>query len=750
MAPVAQSDIDMDSHTSDMASHDSQLHRQFSEPIRALSTSTQDSQSPSPMTIPKSKCAWCGKYFQYSDDDPVSQNEALKEHIATVHPHIAKFSMYGGAADEEKEQSYDIDEQPEDDIAPTAPETEADEVPEAEEDSLLETADDGLLEAAEATETYDDNENDQNGLDGEVLEAEGDGEGHEGESDLALFNQLHEFSRQEDSVSLEKRVHNLWNLHDIGKFSGDFETKSGNLDVTWMEIFNDPKRGKKRDASEPLVRPDPYKKEKVSKGEFLEISPLESFLVQLRDPELRPSDELYAITENVANVLKVWQDEYLAIEKLYKHATRHNVKPTSDPRKLERREVFEDKKEAMLYGYKHETKEDKVRNQNPFVQGGFKPTPAQFRKMTTKAGLNNPNPDGWPTIVKFGVEHVPKFQNPPREEFVGKATRKRKAAELEAANKANETDEAPVQSPTPVEAEEPLAKRRTRARRAGEPEAGSPAPARASARGRGRGRGRGAARGVSRAASEVPQPAAPVAPARSIGRGHGREAAAPTAGPLQSRPAAAQLAPIEPAPSGGPATATPVSTPTGVAQDEFLDPAEKARREKIANSKNPKRTEAMLNHWARFNREGRTRNPKRSKAQIEADRAAEAAKKAIEPPKTVGKKKRSDSPVFGGPARVDGGIAPAQGSAMPLSASLAPGPPGPHPQLAPMPPVRGSMAPYAPIDPRAVAFPPGPPGPHGPLQPPPPQPYHTPYPDLYFPYGAAAARLPPPGHTRPA
>ncbi|KAB8232255.1 uncharacterized protein BDW43DRAFT_320208 [Aspergillus alliaceus] len=746
MAPVAHSDIDMDSHTSDMASHDSQLRRQFSEPIHARSTSTH-SPSPSPMTTPRAKCAWCGKSFESTNDDLISQNEALEEHIATMHPHIAKFSMYDGAADEEKEQSYGLDEQLEDDTALTAPATEADDALEAEEDSLMEIPDDGVLEGAEAIETYDDNENDQNDVDGPEVEA--DGEGNEGESDLALFNQLHEFSRQEDSVSLEKRIHNLWNLNDIDKFSGGFEEISDNLNATWTKVFNDPKRSKKRDAFESFVRPEPYKTAKVSRGEFLEISPLEDFLVQLRDPELRSSDELYAITENVANVLKVWQDEHLAIEKLCKHATRQNVKPTSDPRKLERPEVFEDKKEAMLYGYKHETKEDKVRNQNPFVQGGFKPTPAQFRKMTAKAGPNNPNPDGWPIIMKFGVEHVPRFQNPPREEFVGKATRKRKAAELEAANKANETDEPLAGTPTPGEEEAPV-KRRTRPRRAGETDTqytGSPAPTRASTRGRGRGRGRGAARGMSRAASEAPQPVAPVAVARPTGRGHGRETAAP-AGPLQSRPATTQLAPIEPAPSGGPATATPASTSAGVARDELLDPAEKARREKIANSKNPKRTEAMLNHWARFNREGRTRNPKRSKAQIEADRAAEAARKAVEPPKTVGKKKRSDSPVFGGSARTDAGIAPAP--ALPAPASLAPGPPGPHPQLAPMPAVRGSIGAYGPIDPRAVApFPPGPPGTHG-LQQPSPQPYHTPYPEIYFPYGAAAAGLPPPGHTRPA
>ncbi|KAK1149380.1 hypothetical protein N8T08_006603 [Aspergillus melleus] len=746
MAPVAQGDTEMDSHTSDMASQDSPLRRQFSEPLHGLSASTQASPSPSPVPQ-KSTCDWCGEDFESSRKD------ALKQHIATVHPQIAKRSYNEAVNGTHPYDTDDADDADDDDEENAALDDQMGDVEEAEaedeEEDTIEATENGIAESGEATATYE-NENDQNDIDEEEAGVDGDAEGPEGESDLALSNQLHEFSREQDSVTLEKRLHNLWNIHDIRRFSTDYDETYADLEKNWAHVFDDAKRAKQRDPSDSFSRPEPYRKPKVAKGEFLEITPLEDLLAQLRDAEKRSQDELYAITENVAHVLKAWQDEYLAIEKLHRVATRHNVKQPSGPRKLDRREVFEDKKEAMLYGYKHDPKEDKVGNQNPFVQGGFKPTPAQARKIIAKSSLHSsePNPDGWPTISKFGVEHVPKFQNPPREDFVGKATRKRKAAELEAA-KANETDDALVESPALADPDaENAGRRRTRTRRsAAEAEFQSPVPTRGSTRGRGRGRGRGAARAGSRAGSEAPQSEAAAGPARASARVPGREGVAPTSGLLQARTATSQLAPLEPAPSGAQARASPAAIIIAAEghPDSALDPAEQARRDKIANSKNPKRTEAMLNHWARFNREGRTRNPKRSKAQIEADRAAEAARKATEPPKIVGKKKRLSSPTFGDTPNTDLGLAAAP--TLPAPASLAPGPPGPHPQLAPMPAPRGSMPPYAPIDPRTVA--PFPPGPPGPLQPPPPQPYHTPYPDFYNFYGAPGAGMPHAGRARP-
>ncbi|PWY72362.1 hypothetical protein BO70DRAFT_117062 [Aspergillus heteromorphus CBS 117.55] len=643
MAPVPQIEAEMDSHTSDMASQDSPLRRQFSEPIHARSTSTQASPSPSPVTH-RSKCTWCGKYFE-SINGSESKNDALKEHIATVHPHIARFAMYDGADDE----SHADDQADEESAVAGGSEVEDDDIE-------AEVTENGVTVGYEKEQ-----------------ELNGD-EPADGPDADALSNQLHEFSRDQDPVSLDQRLHNLWNIHDMKNFT-DYLDRSLPLDEAWAVVLQHEaqakedrekakeeraqakeERAKKRVAAAFGKRPEPYRKSRTSKGEFLEISPLEDFLGPLRDAELRTSEELYAITENTAYALKAWQDEYLAIEKLHKLATRHTAKPVSDPRKLQRPQVFEDKKEAMLYGYKWEAKEDKVGNQNPFTQGGFKPTPAQFRKMSAKIGPNHPNPDGWRTVKKFGEEYVPKFQNPPREEFVGKATRKRKAAEMEAANKEAALSGSEVETPVVTDNEEQAARRRTRGRRPGTEGDEPPAPTRTATRGRGSGRGRG--RGGSRlgASAEASHRASP----------------SPGLGSLQARPPPAQLAPLEPAPS----TIMPTASETGGSPEVEGDLAEVARRQKIANSKNPKRTEAMLNHWARFNREGRVRNPKRSKAQIEADRAAEVVRKSSELTKPPKIKKKSDGGMY--EARPNPGLAPA-----PMPASIAPGPPA-HPQLAPM------------------------------------------------------------------
>jgi hypothetical protein len=51
----------------------------------------------------------------------------------------------------------------------------------------------------------------------------------------------------------------------------------------------------------------------------------------------------------------------------------------------------------------------------------------------------------------------------------------------------------------------------------------------------------------------------------------------------------------------------------------------------------------MIIHWAKFNSEGRTRNPKRTKAQIEAARAEAEKRGEAFPKPTSAKKKKVDS-----------------------------------------------------------------------------------------------------------
>jgi hypothetical protein len=151
---------------------------------------------------------------------------------------------------------------------------------------------------------------------------------------------------------------------------------------------------------------------------------------------------------------------------------------------------------------------------------------------------------------------------------------------------------------------------------------------------------------------------------------------------ISPMPEATFPAPLPPAP-------TPGRTPT-------VEDPEEARRQKILNSKNPKRTKAMLDHWERFNREGRIRNPKRSKAQIESDKAADETRKTKDTP---GRRHGGTPPLAPLPTgnlapKAPMGLAPMVG--MP---SLVPVPvPGPGPTL-PSLSMYGAHNPYAPQQP---------------------------------------------------
>ncbi|KAJ9296726.1 hypothetical protein DTO271G3_4925 [Paecilomyces variotii] len=785
MAPAAQDDIDVGSRASDFESQDSPLRRQFSEPLHPLSNSMRASPSPTP-SIHRAKCSLCGKIFESTDEDPYAHEDALHDHIAAVHPQKAKFASYDGAGDDDEEEAEAEAEyvEMEDEHA-----DEADNIIEEDEDAGETPADGTPADETPAINTP---------LDETPID----------DPDVALSNQLHEFSRHQQTASVEKRLASFWNIHDVRNFSFDFDDEVADLEHTWDYVYRESKRTKKRDSPELPNRPGPYESPSAAKGEFLKITPIEAFLELLRDPESKSHDELYAVTCNVAHALKVWQDEYLAIDRLSKEASRHMLKKTANPRKTENPDVFEDKKESMLYGYKYDPKEPKISNQDPFVQGGFKPTAAQMRKMTAQAGPDNPNPDGWKPVVKFGVEHVPRFQNPPIEHHEGKATRKRKAALLEAAAAAKATespeaaaaaDDEPAPAPEPEkETEAPPAKRQTRSR-GGKNAATrevlqtqtappSPAPSR---RGGYAGRGGRRARGVS----STPQPP-PVTPARASARTSTRIPGTATIQPpvpLQARPSPAPTAtpappaqPIAPATSAAPVAATPTAAPTnGVlgGTDATLDPVELARRQKIANSKNPKRTEAMLNHWAKFNREGRIRNPKRTKAQIEADRAAEATKKtATEQPKPGSRKRKSSgAPTTPTSAASTPGIAPAttpvvNGGPPVKKTKLEPAvsqpvQPMPAPNTLPLPPANAILRPYGPHDPITIIphgyasgppvnLPPPPPQshpqghpvshapPHPQSHPPPPHMAYAPHPgypgDYYYHHFVPAHHPPPP------
>ncbi|KAI9816703.1 MAG: hypothetical protein M1832_004991 [Thelocarpon impressellum] len=89
------------------------------------------------------------------------------------------------------------------------------------------------------------------------------------------------------------------------------------------------------------------------------------FLAALEDPDGRTTAALYEITENAANVLKEWQDEWMEIENRVARATQ--AKPR-DPRAPIDPVTYEDQKEAALYGFRWDPHPAKRGNQDPFTQ----------------------------------------------------------------------------------------------------------------------------------------------------------------------------------------------------------------------------------------------------------------------------------------------------------------------------------------------------------------------------------------------
>ena len=675
MAPIPRADLDGDNPSSDIGdSQDSPLRRQFSEPFRPQSTSTQISQSPEP--IPRRlKCDWCGKLLMLPNDADISEEDVLNDHINEAHPKSINFSGYDGAddgaeelADEGADETYDENGDLQDDDA-----IEQDE-------AIIQVAkpEDGEAQDEDGEEiTVELTTDDTNGT---LPTAIQDNVSHMPETKRDLLDWLsnprtgypEEYRAREAEwrrPDVKNRLDRFWNVHDANKFSPNYDQEAAKCESSWDNAFHDPSKTKKRDAPDPAFHPLPYKKPKVDRGQFLEVQAreIDELVNMLRNPEKYTPEELYALTQTAAFVLKSFQDEYLTLDDLYLKAHRHKRdEPSYQTRRHqmqghkkkggaplahvnEDKADFEDKKEAMLYGYKHNyfstnTPLAPIRTQqDPFVQGGFVPTPAQARKMIAKKKeTGDLNPDGWPAMKKHGVEYHPQMYEPRREPLVPKVTRKRKAAEVEAPTKTTDAEDTQNESADGDETDEDNhpAKRRTRGRGGKTVAAESTHSDTNSRRGFGPGRGRGRGRGrgglgrlgSSRATFEVTP-----APTQPSVRGRGRRGASSLAS-SSLPPAETSFQAVEPVATESPVESAPTSAKKEALSAEAI---EEARRQKIANSKNPKRTKAMLDHWDRFNREGRIRNPKRSKAQIEQDRTVDGA--ADEVPNPTGHSKRSPS-----------------------------------------------------------------------------------------------------------
>ncbi|KAJ5691043.1 hypothetical protein N7488_011778 [Penicillium malachiteum] len=806
MAPFPRADlIDMDHPSSDVGDsqdQDSPLRRQFSEPFRPQSTSTQISQSPEPLA-PKIKCDWCGKLLELPNDHSISAKDLLHSHIASSHPRSNSFG-YDGAddedddvdADEEIDVNDDVDVDGEGDVDDDLEiEGDIDEELDLEQDEPMNDAqfEEGE-EAYQAEEGEDAELGDDAAVDDveELLADEAEDQGFEDpqlktesatpfEHDNDAPNELSQNASVSNNIGqqapeeqrdlmdwlanpqtgypeeyrrrlaewqeadIKKRLPGLWNVNKATKFSDDYEKQMEKAEASWKSAFNDP--SKKIDGSESMTRPSPYTETETSTGQFLELGEFDDLVAMLKRPNSLTPEQLYAATEAAAVAMKAWQDEYLALDKLYNAAHRHNRGPVPATAKREQmlghkkrtnhplanvpqdERDFAERHEAALYGYKYNYNHRNTLEsiswipQDPFVQGGFVPTAAQARKMATKVAPGERNPDGWTPIVQHGVEFVPKMYQA-RSEPVQKITRKRKAVEVETAKSESDDDQSDKGDETEDDNQHPP-KRRSRGRGGRRnnfepyqpPEPPTSAPrGRGGARSRGRGRGRGgpaSGRTISSRASQEAPAQTTLTPTSTRGRGRrgASNISTPQARPVEEVVTAASMPEISPMPE--PASPPPRATPVPK-RDATAEEIEEARRLKIANSKNPKRTKAMLDHWERFNREGRIRNPKRSKAQIEQDRQVDDKKTDVSRPQGRRRKSPSLVPI------PTGNLAPK----VPAVAHQMPGPLAPGPTLPPI-----GMPQYAPPNPFVA-------------HPQPSMPHYAAYP---YQYGMGHLPGPPPG-----
>ncbi|OKL59713.1 hypothetical protein UA08_05430 [Talaromyces atroroseus] len=640
--------------SSDWANERSDLpvaKRHCSEPARAHqgfnTHSIETSLSPPPSIHHQIKCPWCAKDFEAPAHGAASEYDVLKEHLAVMHPQIANLSAHDiPTKDTNAETTMDDDG----DVfrqgsaldtshiaTVTAPATNADATPETNA-----IASDAALKA---------------------------------DSTGALHNKLQDWRRQQAHEYIENRLLANWKLHDAREFNPDYDDTTAELDQTWCYVFDQSKTTARKASVDVPTRPNPYLSSTTEKGEFLKLTPVEDFLNSLKDFETMSTDELHASAANVAHALKTWQDEWSAIEDMNKA-----IKPskkTANPRALDPPEVFQDKREAMLYGYKYDPtihdpkKRDPKKGSlfkcpDPFIQGGFRPTAAQLRKMQADVAPSNPNPDGFKTMMKHGQEYIPKFQDPPLTPFEGRGatSRKRKVphSEIAALRQMSGHDSSTPALESDIDGQPFKRLTRSIVSKAVETPETKTAPPSPGLRGRGRGarggRGRG---GTLKASSRTAQvPLAKAIASKAVNAPLSAETApllsngvtpspqpdglAPDRASVDATGGSASIAPV-PKPALAPATpgappALAALPPNLVQPGEVVDALELNRRKLLAKSKNPRRTQAMLDHWKRFNKEGRTRNPKRTKAQIEADRLADAERKSKEPQKAPATKTR--------------------------------------------------------------------------------------------------------------
>lgn len=140
--------------------------------------------------------------------------------------------------------------------------------------------------------------------------------------------------------------------------------------------------------------------------------------------------QLFTLTENNALALRLAQEEWIKLERLAQQIKTRDPLPLTikDPQQLPSREIFEERKEAALYGYKYEgnrkilparfTVPEQITDQEkfdcreppePFAQGGLIPNEKQYRSILVAARNEGreTNPDNQkPYKENFALEEL--------------------------------------------------------------------------------------------------------------------------------------------------------------------------------------------------------------------------------------------------------------------------------------------------------------------------------------------------------
>ena len=186
---------------------------------------------------------------------------------------------------------------------------------------------------------------------------------------------------------------------------------------------------KQAEAFGDAKRPELYSAGADTEDDFAPLTDPEEFI---QDLDILSHAKLYALAANGQLALKAAQDEFLDLENAVKQMKAKDS--VSDPQALDEPDVYNEKKEAALYGYKYQPskpalmftgrvgqhhepsmiteqeKSDVRLMPDAFAQGGFYPTKwkkQDFQKAQYRAANQN-NIDGWKPLLSDGKKLVPR------------------------------------------------------------------------------------------------------------------------------------------------------------------------------------------------------------------------------------------------------------------------------------------------------------------------------------------------------